>query len=156
MSSKASDGQPELWWRSEPQEVAPAVHRIPLPLPDGEGLRAVNVYVIEADSGLTLVDAGWATDASRVALERGLSRLGHCLDHVERFLVTHVHPDHYTQAVAVRRAVSGVRVDVGNAAIGRPAVVLTVTVPAVIEAHAVTVPVVDGHLRWRPRLSSKN
>ena len=103
MSSKANDGQADLWWRSEPQEVAPAVHRIPLPLPDGEGLRAVNVYVIEADSGLTLVDAGWATDASRVALERGLSRLGHCLDHVERFLVTHVHPDHYTQAVAVRR-----------------------------------------------------
>ena len=39
--------------------AAPGVHRIPLPLPT-DGLRAVNVYAIETDEGLTLVDGGWA------------------------------------------------------------------------------------------------
>ena len=54
--------------------VAPGVHRIPLPLPM-DGLKAVNVYALETDDGLTLVDAGWAVEASRdrageVALRR--------------------------------------------------------------------------------------
>ena len=40
--------------------VAPGVHRLPLPLPD-KGLHAVNVYVIEEDSGPVLVDSGHAT-----------------------------------------------------------------------------------------------
>ena len=34
--------------------VAPGVHRIPLPLPN-DGLRAVNVYAIEAGDGTFLV-----------------------------------------------------------------------------------------------------
>ena len=37
--------------------VAPGVHRVPLPLPT-DGLRAVNVYVIEDDGGLVLIDSG--------------------------------------------------------------------------------------------------
>ena len=39
--------------------VAPGVHRVPLPLPT-DGLRAVNVYVVEDDGGLVLIDSGWA------------------------------------------------------------------------------------------------
>ena len=50
--------------------VAPGVHRVPLPLPT-DGLRAVNVYVIEADDGLVLIDSGWALDAARKALDLG-------------------------------------------------------------------------------------
>ena len=38
------------------------VHRIPLPLPM-DGLRAVNVYALETDDGLTLIDGGWAIEA---------------------------------------------------------------------------------------------
>ena len=45
----------------------PGVHRMPLPLPM-DGLRAVNVYVIETSNGLVLVDGGWAIPPSRDAL----------------------------------------------------------------------------------------
>jgi glyoxylase-like metal-dependent hydrolase (beta-lactamase superfamily II) len=82
--------------------VAEGVHRVPLPLPL-DALRAVNVYVLETGSGLTLVDGGWAVDVSRDALERGLARLGAGFSDIDRFLVTHVHRDHYTLACLLGR-----------------------------------------------------
>jgi glyoxylase-like metal-dependent hydrolase (beta-lactamase superfamily II) len=92
------------WIEPGAETVAPGVHRIPLPLPM-DGLRAVNVYAIEDGDGLVLVDGGWALDVSREQLERSLARIGRALSDVRRVLVTHVHRDHYTQAVAIRRAV---------------------------------------------------
>jgi glyoxylase-like metal-dependent hydrolase (beta-lactamase superfamily II) len=91
---------------------APGVHRIPLPLPN-DGLRAVNVYALADGDGLTLVDAGWALAEARDALAAGLTALGAGLGDVRRFLVTHVHRDHYTQAVALRREY-GMRVALGR------------------------------------------
>ena len=82
--------------------VAPGVWRIPLPLPN-DGLRAVNVYVLETSDGLVLVDGGWAIPEAREALRSGLEALDAGLADVRRFLVTHVHRDHYTLAVALRR-----------------------------------------------------
>lgn len=90
------------WTEPGAWPVAPGVHRIPLPLPM-DGLRAVNVYVLETDEGLTLVDGGWAIDEARQLLEKSLADLGRGLGDITRFLVTHVHRDHYTQAVTVRR-----------------------------------------------------
>lgn len=84
--------------------AAPGVHRIPLPLPM-DGLRAVNVYALETDDGLTLIDGGWAVEASRTLLDKALADLGCTVADIRRFLVTHVHRDHYTQAVTVRREV---------------------------------------------------
>jgi glyoxylase-like metal-dependent hydrolase (beta-lactamase superfamily II) len=78
------------------------VHRIPLPLPS-DGLRAVNVYAIEAADGLVLIDSGWALANARGQLERSLARIGAGLPDVRRFLVTHLHRDHYTQAIELRR-----------------------------------------------------
>ena len=83
-------------------EVAPGIHRVPLPLPL-DGLRAVNVYVLESGPGLTLVDGGWAVEASRKQLEIALASIGYEVGDITRFLVTHVHRDHYTQASVVRR-----------------------------------------------------
>lgn len=83
-------------------EVAPGVHRIPLPLPM-DGLRAVNVYAIEAADGLVLIDSGWALAESRAQLERSLAKIGAGLPDVRRFLITHLHRDHFTQAVALHR-----------------------------------------------------
>lgn len=83
-------------------EVAPHVHRIPLPLP-GDALRAVNVYAIQANDGLMLVDAGWDMPSSREALVRGLSVLGAELGDIRSILVTHVHRDHYTLATSLRQ-----------------------------------------------------
>lgn len=91
--------------------VAPGVHRVPLPLPD-DGLRAVNVYVVEDGGALLLIDGGWALAASRELLAGALAALGCGLADVRRFLVTHVHRDHYTQAVALRRDF-GARVSLG-------------------------------------------
>lgn len=82
--------------------VAPGVHRIPLPLPM-DGLRAVNVYVLETNDGLTLIDGGWAIEESRALLERCLDDIDFKVSDITHFLVTHVHRDHYTQAVTVRR-----------------------------------------------------
>ena len=82
--------------------VAPGVHRVPLPLPT-DGLRAVNVYVVEDDGALVLIDSGWALEQARTALTAALAALGAGLGDVRSFLVTHVHRDHYTLAVQLRR-----------------------------------------------------
>ncbi|MCB0907616.1 MAG: MBL fold metallo-hydrolase [Nocardioidaceae bacterium] len=90
------------WTEPGTWPVAAGVHRIPLPLPM-DGLRAVNVYALETEAGLTLVDGGWAIRESRTALEAGLSQIGHTPADITRILVTHVHRDHYTLAVVLRR-----------------------------------------------------
>ena len=90
------------WTEAGAYEVSPGVHRLPLPLPN-DGLRAVNVYAITTADGLVLIDSGWAIRAARTALDAALDALGHSLKDVGHFLVTHVHRDHYTQAIYVRR-----------------------------------------------------
>ncbi|MFG2043653.1 MBL fold metallo-hydrolase [Dactylosporangium sp. NPDC048998] len=87
------------------------MHRIPLPLPQ-DGLRAVNVYALAAADDLVLIDAGWAIPESRARLVDALDGLGHAPADIRRFLVTHVHRDHYTQAVALRREF-GTRITLG-------------------------------------------
>lgn len=80
--------------------VSDGIHRIPLPLPS-DTLKAVNAYVIETEGGLTLIDGGWAIAAARNVLERSLRQLGAGLGDIQRFLVTHVHRDHYSMAAAL-------------------------------------------------------
>ncbi len=99
------------WAEAGAFEVSPGVHRLPLPLPM-DGLRAVNVYVLETDSGLVLIDGGWAIPESRQLFESGLKQLGYTIRDIRRFLVTHMHRDHYTQAYVVGREV-GAHVSLG-------------------------------------------
>ncbi len=87
----------EPWATPGAWPVADGIHRIPLPLPN-DGLRAVNVYVIETEDGLTLVDGGWAIAEGRAGLESGLRLINRRLSDIRRFLVTHAHRDHYTLA----------------------------------------------------------
>jgi len=87
----------EHWATPGAWTVADGVHRIPLPLPT-DGLKAVNVYVLETPDGLTLVDGGWAITEGRESLEAGLKQLGFGFGDIRRFLVTHAHRDHYTLA----------------------------------------------------------
>lgn len=100
------------WTAPGVEQVAPGVHRVPLPLPQ-DGLRAVNVYVLETADGLVLIDAGWAIPRSRALLESALATLEATPADITRFLVTHVHRDHYTQAVDIRRTY-GTRVGLGR------------------------------------------
>ncbi len=92
------------WTEPGAFEVAPGVHRLPLPLPM-DGLRAVNVYVVETADGLVLIDGGWAIPESRKVFDASLAQLGYTVRDIRRFLVTHMHRDHYTQAAVVGREV---------------------------------------------------
>jgi glyoxylase-like metal-dependent hydrolase (beta-lactamase superfamily II) len=97
-------------------EVDAGLYRIPLPLPH-DSLRAVNVYAARDGDALVLVDSGWALTEARDRLEKAVKALDASLADVRRFLVTHVHRDHYTMAVAVRREF-GTRVSLGRAEAG--------------------------------------
>jgi glyoxylase-like metal-dependent hydrolase (beta-lactamase superfamily II) len=105
-------GDRQQWTEPGPELVAPGVHRVPLPLPM-DGLRAVNVYVLETEDRLTCIDGGWAIDAARTQLEDSLRTLGHGVADIRRFLVTHVHRDHYTQAVSIRKELGLATIDLG-------------------------------------------
>jgi glyoxylase-like metal-dependent hydrolase (beta-lactamase superfamily II) len=100
------------WTAAGVYRCAPGVHRIPLPLPH-DGLRAVNVYAVTDGDGITLVDAGWALAEARELLAKALAALDVGFPDVRQFLVTHVHRDHYTQAVVLRREF-GMRVSLGR------------------------------------------
>lgn len=63
----------------------------------------MNIYAIDHGDGVTLIDGGWATAHTAPALERGLAALGYRFTDISRILVTHVHRDHYSEAVALRR-----------------------------------------------------
>ena len=102
------------WTEPGAWPVADGVHRIPLPLPM-DGLKAVNVYVLETEEGLTLIDGGWAIEESRTLFESSLTSIGFGLGDILRFLVTHVHRDHYTQAAVIGREYgAGVSLGIGD------------------------------------------
>ncbi|HEY0717353.1 MAG TPA: MBL fold metallo-hydrolase [Streptosporangiaceae bacterium] len=104
---------PEADWTSPGvYDVGAGIYRIPLPLPQ-DGLRAVNVYAVRDSGGLTLVDSGWAISEARDLLEQAVKVLDGSLAGVSRFLVTHVHRDHYTLAVTLRREF-GMRISLGR------------------------------------------
>lgn len=99
---RVDDTDRHRWQEPGAYQVAPGVHRIPLPMPDS-GLRTVNVYVLEGDDGLTLIDAGWDQEASRVQLGEALAELSYSVADIRSVLVTHVHRDHYSQGPWLRR-----------------------------------------------------
>ena len=102
----------EHWTAEGAWQVAPGLWRIPLPLPM-DGLKAVNVYVLEPDAGLTLVDGGWAIPVARELLEKCLGQIGAGFADIRRFLVTHVHRDHFTMATVLGREL-GIDVALGR------------------------------------------
>ncbi len=110
MSASTSDRY--QWIEEGAFEVIPGVHRIPLPLPF-DGLRAVNTYAIETAEGLVMIDSGWVLQETKDQLERSLAKIGAELGDVKRFLITHIHRDHYTQAIALRN-VFGMKIALGE------------------------------------------
>jgi glyoxylase-like metal-dependent hydrolase (beta-lactamase superfamily II) len=112
MTDVAVDDPTADWTAPGAYAVAPGVYRIPLPLPM-DGLRAVNVYAIVEGSNLVVVDSGWAIAEARTQLQAGLTAIGAGLADVDQFLITHVHRDHYTQAIMLRREF-GTKVALGS------------------------------------------
>ena len=100
MSHPAADRY--AWTEPKVEDLGGGIHRIPLPLPL-DGLRAVNVYAITDPGGVDLIDAGMALVTARERLTEGLRQLGYGLGDVRNFFVTHIHIDHYSLAVELRR-----------------------------------------------------
>jgi glyoxylase-like metal-dependent hydrolase (beta-lactamase superfamily II) len=73
---------------------------LPLPM---EGLKAVNVYAITDPGGVDLIDAGIALVPAREQLAAGLREIGYELGDIRNFLVTHIHIDHYSLAIELRK-----------------------------------------------------
>ncbi len=90
------------WTEPGVEDLGGGVHRIPLPLPL-EGLKAVNVYAIADPGGVDLIDAGIALVPAREQLAAGLRQIGYELGDVRNFFVTHIHIDHYSLAVELRK-----------------------------------------------------
>jgi glyoxylase-like metal-dependent hydrolase (beta-lactamase superfamily II) len=99
------------WADPGAHEVADGVFRIPLGMP-GDGLKAVNVYALETGDGLALVDAGWRTGTSLDELTAALAGIGQDVSSISQVYVTHIHRDHYTLAVELRRRF-GTRIGLG-------------------------------------------
>lgn len=75
-----------------PQEVAPGVFRLIIPVPF-QSLRFVNLWLLADGDGFTMVDCGWDDAATRERLEAGWKEvLGG--KPVTRLIITHFHPDH--------------------------------------------------------------
>jgi glyoxylase-like metal-dependent hydrolase (beta-lactamase superfamily II) len=81
-----------------PEELAPDLFAIPLPLYDGS---PVNAYVATSDDGVYLIDGGLATEQCQATLLHGLESLGYALADVRGLLVTHGHTDHTGAGAAI-------------------------------------------------------
>jgi glyoxylase-like metal-dependent hydrolase (beta-lactamase superfamily II) len=100
MSHAAADRY--AWTQPEVEDLGGGVHRIPLPLPM-DGLKAVNVYAIADPGGVDLIDAGIALVPARERLTAALRQIGYELGDIRNFFVTHIHIDHYSLAVELRK-----------------------------------------------------
>jgi glyoxylase-like metal-dependent hydrolase (beta-lactamase superfamily II) len=90
-------------------EVAPGVHRL--------GNEMVNFYLVEADGGLVLVDAGLPRFYDE--LEGFLRSRGRTVGDLDALLLTHAHGDHVGIAERVRGAGVPVRVHDDDAEMAR-------------------------------------
>ena len=100
------------WSAPGAHEAAPGVFRVPLSMPN-DGLHAINVYALETGDGLALVDGGWRTPTGFEELASALAGIGHEVSSVHDVFITHIHRDHYTLAIELRRRF-GTRVHLGR------------------------------------------
>lgn len=87
-------------------EVINGIHQIksPLRLPSMEGIAGyINIYVIEGSEGNIMIDSGWDSQESLLALREGLKAERLKLQDIKWVVVTHVHPDHYGLAGKIRQ-----------------------------------------------------
>lgn len=91
----------QLQATDEITEVAPGIFRTQLPA-NITGLGHVNMYVMEDERGVAVVDPGMPTKESWLAVNARLTQMGIPLRRVHSVIVTHSHPDHYGGAERIR------------------------------------------------------
>lgn len=77
----------------EPTSLGNGIYQLPTPLP----LKSpawVNIYAVEANEGLLMLDAGAAWDEGRDAISDSMATLGLDESSVHTLVVSHLHPDH--------------------------------------------------------------
>jgi len=85
-------------------EMFPGIHWIKLPMSIEEtSLDNINVYLVEGAQGYLLVDSGWNTDESFIALKKGMAKIGADVKDISQIVITHVHPDHYGMAGRIKK-----------------------------------------------------
>ncbi|MEY4362273.1 MAG: hypothetical protein RL391_1579 [Actinomycetota bacterium] len=75
-------------------ELAPGVLRTQLPI-DIPGLGHVNMYVLEDERGVAVVDPGLPNKSSYAQIAKHLRTIGVPISRVHTVIVTHSHPDHF-------------------------------------------------------------
>lgn len=65
-------------------------------------LGAVNVFLLETDDGLALIDAGFPNKADQILTE--VRQLGKQPEAIRHIIITHAHPDHIGSLAALQRA----------------------------------------------------
>lgn len=104
---------PEIpWYRPGVYQVADDVFRIPLEIPN-DGLRAVNAYALRDAAGWTLIDPGVAAPQTTRQLGDAVALLEIGEATFSAALVTHIHYDHFSQAILLRER-AGVPVWLGR------------------------------------------
>ncbi len=76
------------------QQIVPDIYWL-------EELRGCNVYLIDTDSELTLVDCGYASDAKKIAAQ--IQKSNFALNDLTWIVLTHCHGDHVGGAVQLAR-----------------------------------------------------
>lgn len=76
-----------------PQSLDNGIHLIPVPLPY-KSPPWVNVYAVESNGGLLLIDCGTDWEPGREAIRQGFADLGLEESAVHTLVVSHLHPDH--------------------------------------------------------------
>ena len=76
-----------------PQSLGNGIHLIPVPLPY-KSPPWVNIYPVESNDGLLLIDCGTDWKPGREAIRQGFADLGLEESAVHTLVVSHLHPDH--------------------------------------------------------------
>jgi glyoxylase-like metal-dependent hydrolase (beta-lactamase superfamily II) len=85
------------------ERVRPDLWSVPVPIPDNP-LRYTLTYLIAAGNDLVVVDPGWNTEPTWLALTAGLTAAGASAADVTGVVVTHIHPDHHGLSARLRDA----------------------------------------------------